>query len=271
LRLPAAPDKSNKEQRMTTAQAVRTQPTEGEARARIDLAALYRLSDHYGWSDLIYNHISARVPGEAAFLVKAHAVMFDEVCASNLVKVRLDGKDMDEKGFVDGRRINRAGFTIHSAVLNARPEVNFVLHFHGVPGMAVSALREGLRLVSQEALQFHNRLSYHDFEGVATDRSEAESLARDLGPSNRAMILRNHGVLTCSAMPSEALSKMRYLVEACEVQIALQGMGGDVLVPSPEISEHAARQFESFQALGAQDEWSAYLRIADRLDASFRN
>jgi ribulose-5-phosphate 4-epimerase/fuculose-1-phosphate aldolase len=257
---------------MTIAQAARTSPiTEVEARARVALAALYRLSDHYGWSDLIYNHISARVPGEGAFLIKQHAVMFDDVCASNLVKVRLDGTDVDDRGHVGGRRINRAGFTIHSAILNARPEVNFVLHFHTRPGMAVSALREGLMLVSQEAMQFYNRLSYHDFEGVATDRSESERLARDLGPSNRAMILRNHGVLTCSARPCEALSKMRYLVEACEVQLALQGTGREILVPSAEVCEFTARQFESSQALGTDYEWNAYLKIADRLDPSFRD
>jgi ribulose-5-phosphate 4-epimerase/fuculose-1-phosphate aldolase len=257
---------------MTIAEAVRISPiTEAEARARVELAALYRLSDHYGWSDLIYNHISARVPGEAAFLIKAHAVMFDEVRASDLVKVRLDGKDLDDKGYVAGRRINRAGFTIHSAILNSRPEINYVLHFHTRPGMAVSSLREGLMLVSQEALQFHNRISYHDFEGVASDRSEAERLASDLGPSNRVMILRNHGVLTCSAAPAEALSKMRNLIDACEVQLALLGAGREILVPSPDLCEHTARQFDSTQEHRNQTEWDAYLRIADRLDASFRD
>ena len=256
---------------MTIAEAIRIPPiTDAEARTRVELAALYRLSDHYGWSDLIYNHISARVPGEAAFLIKSHAVMFDEVRASDLVKVRLDGRDLDEKGYVAGIRINRAGFTIHSAILNARPEINFVLHFHTRPGMAVSALREGLILVSQEAMQFHKRLSYHDFEGVASDRSESERLARDLGPSNRAMILRNHGVLTCSAAPAEALSKMRNLIEACEVQLALEGTGREILVPPPDLCEHTARQFEATQEHRNLTEWDAYLRIADRLDPSFR-
>ena len=244
---------------------------EAESRARIALAALYRLSDHYGWSDLIYNHFAARVPGEAAFLVKPHAVMFHEVCASDLVKVRLDGSDMDARGYVNGRRINRAGFTIHSAVLNARPEINFTLHVHTKPAMAVSSLKEGLVTVAQEGMQFHERLSYHDFEGVATDLSEAERLARDLGPKNRAMMLRNHGVLTCSPVPSEALTKMRYLIEACEVQLMLMGTGREINVPSAEVCERAARQMESFQELSGPDEWSAYLRIADELDPSYRN
>src|SRR4051812_15667090 len=244
---------------MTTAQALRTQPaTDAEARTRVNLAALYRLSDHYGWSDLIYNHISARVPGEAALLVKAHAEMFDEVTASSLVKIRLDGKDLDEKGYVAGRRVNRAGFTIHSAVLNARPEINYVLHMHTVPGSAVSALKEGLLLVTQEALRFHNRLSYHDFEGVASDRGESARIARDLGPKNKAMILRNHGVLACSERPCEALSNMRYLIESCEIQVQTLSMGREILVPSPEVCEHAAKQFEASEKLGTDFVWNAY-------------
>jgi ribulose-5-phosphate 4-epimerase/fuculose-1-phosphate aldolase len=238
--------------------------TESEKDARVDLAAMYRLADHYGWADLIYNHLAARVPGEACFLIKPHTLMFREVRASSLVKVRLDGTDRD-------RGINLAGFTIHSAVLEARPDVNYTLHVHTRAGMAVSALKDGLRLVSQEAMQFHGRVSYHDFEGLATDLSEAERLAKDLGPVNRAMILRNHGLLTCGATPAEALSKMRYLVEACEIQLMLQGAARDVFLPPAEICEHAARQMETYQKLGDADEWGAYLRIADGLDASFRD
>jgi ribulose-5-phosphate 4-epimerase/fuculose-1-phosphate aldolase len=257
---------------MSLAQAARTSTvSEAETRARVHLAALYRLADHYGWSDLIYNHISARVPGEDALLIKAHAEMFDEVTASSLVKVRLDGKDLDEKGYVAGRRINRAGFTIHSAVLNARPEINYVLHMHTVPGTAVSAIKEGLMLVTQEALRFHNRLSYHHFEGVASDRAESERIARDLGPKNKAMILRNHGVLTCSERPCQALSHMRYLIEACEIQVQTLAMNREVYVPPPEVCEHAAKQFEASEALGTDYVWNAYIRIAERLDPSFRD
>lgn len=245
-------------------QTLRTPISEAEMRTRIDLAALYRLSHHYGWADLIYNHIAARVPGEAAFLIKPHAVMFNEVRATELVKVRLDGSDKDAP-------INAAGFTIHSAVLNARADLNFTLHIHTRPGMAVSAIREGLLLVSQEAMQFHRRTSYHDFEGVATDVSESERLAADLGPVNKVMILRNHGLLTCGPRPAEAITKMRYLVEACEVQLALLATGREIVVPSAEVCEHAAQQMERFQVTGDGHEWGAYLRIADSLDPSFRH
>jgi len=234
-----------------------------EVRARIDLAALYRLADHYGWRDLIYNHIAARVPGERCLLIKPHALLFSEVRASDLIKVNLDGSDRDAA-------INAAGFTIHSAVLNARKDINYTIHVHTRPGMAVSAIKAGLVVVSQEAMQFHARVSYHDFEGVATDLDETARLAADLGPANKAMILRNHGLLTCGATPAEALSKMHYLVEACEIQLALQATGQDIVLPPPQVCEHAAQQMEYFQKLGDADEWRAYLRIADSLDPSFR-
>jgi len=238
--------------------------TEAEMRARIDLAALYRLAEHYGWADLMYNHLAARVPGEPCFLIKPHAALFGEVRASGLVKVRLDGRDRDQS-------INPAGFTIHSAVLNARPEVNYTLHVHTRPGMAVSAIKTGLEMVSQEAMQFYNRVSYHDFEGVATDLDEAARLAKDLGPTHRAMILRNHGLLTCGATPADALSKMRYLVEACEIQLMLQATGKELVVPPAAVCERAALQMETFQRLSDVDEWRAYLRIAHGIDPSFRH
>jgi len=239
--------------------------SEAERHTRSELAALYRLAEHYGWTDLIYNHFSARVPGEPAFLIKRHAALFEEVRASDLVKVCLDGSDLDKAP------INPAGFTIHAAVLNARPDVNYVLHVHTAAGMAVSAIREGLVLVSQEAMQFHRRVSYHDFEGIATDLSESERLAADLGPQNKAMILRNHGLLTCGATPAEALSKMRYLVEACELQLALQGTGREIVVPSDQTCERAAGQMEQYQKISDAEEWHAYLRIAERIDPSFRH
>ena len=127
------------------------------------------------------------MPDEACFLLSRTRTLFDEVTASNLVKLRLDGADKDQP-------VNPAGFIIHSAVLNARPEVNFAIHVHTRPGMAVSAIKSGFAMVSQEAMQFYNRISYHDFEGVALNPAEAERLQRDLGPVNRAMILRNHGL-----------------------------------------------------------------------------
>jgi ribulose-5-phosphate 4-epimerase/fuculose-1-phosphate aldolase len=240
--------------------------SEAEWNARVDLAAAYRLVDIYGWHSLIYNHIALRVPGEPeCFLMKAHSLLFHEVCASTLVKLRLDGR---ASGWSDN--VNAAGFTIHSAVLRARPDINCTLHIHTVAGTAMSAHPEGLLPLSQNAMRFYNRLSYHDFEGVATDLEECERLARDLGPKNKAMILRNHGLLTCGATPAETMTAIRNLVEACETQLMLQAAGKGVLIPSPEVCEHSARQYEQNNAGGGDADWPAYLRVADRADPSYR-
>ncbi|UUX95325.1 class II aldolase/adducin family protein [Aquabacterium sp. J223] len=239
---------------------------DAEWQARIDLAATYRLCVHYGWDNLIYNHIALRVPDEPGhFLFKRHQVMFDEVCASNLVKIELRGKALSED---DG--VNAAGFTIHTAILNARPDLHCTLHVHSKAGMAMSANAEGLLPMTQGAMRFYDRLAYHDYEGIATDLDEASRLARDLGPRHKSMILRNHGLLTCGTSASEALTLMRYLVGACETQLMLQATGCRIVLPSAETCEHAARQWERHDAHGGQDDWPAYLRIADRLDPSYR-
>ncbi|WP_454830331.1 class II aldolase/adducin family protein [Paraburkholderia xenovorans] len=241
---------------------------EAEWNARVDLAATYRLVAHYGWSNLIYNHIALRVPGESdAFLLKRHSVMFDEVTASNLIKVSLSGKPLEE----EGDDVNAAGFTIHTAILAARPDINCTLHIHSEAGMAMSAHAKGVLPLTQGAMRFYNRLSYHDYEGISTDLSESERLQRDLGSRNKAMILRNHGLLTCGATVSEALSLMRYLVMSCETQLMLEATGAPITVPSEEICEHTAKQWEHHVGHGGLEDWPAYLRIADRLDPGFRS
>jgi len=240
---------------------------DAEWQARVDLAAAYRLCTIYGWDNLIYNHISLRVPGEPdCFLLKQHSLLFEEVCASNLVKIRLDGTPMDET-----ENVNAAGYTIHTAVLNARPDLNCTLHVHPKAGMAMAAHPDGILSMTQGAMRFHNRLSYHDYEGISTDLSESDRLARDLGPRNKSMILRNHGLLTAGVSVSEALTLMRYLIGACETQLMLQGTGVKPLIPPPEVCEHAAQQWEHHDANGGRDDWPAYLRVADRTDPSYRN
>jgi ribulose-5-phosphate 4-epimerase/fuculose-1-phosphate aldolase len=241
--------------------------TDAERETRVNLAALYRLADHYGWDDLIYNHLAARVPGEPCMLVKPSNQMFDEVCASSLVKLRLDGSVPDFS-----QNVNPAGFTIHSAVLNARPDVNYTLHIHTDSGSAISATKSGILPICQDTMRFYNRVSYHDFEGPAVDAREAERLERDLGPKNRSMILRNHGLLTCGETASIALSEMRYLVHACDMQLKLAASGLETSFPSPETCERTAELLEHYTQTGnGTEEWKAYLRIADRLDPSFRN
>jgi ribulose-5-phosphate 4-epimerase/fuculose-1-phosphate aldolase len=237
-----------------------------EAAVRINLAALYRLAVHYQWDSHIFNHIAARVPGEPCFLVKPHSLMFHEVNASNLLKLRLDGAPLDESSDV-----NAAGFTIHTAVLNARPEINYTLHIHTNAGVALSAHKQGLLPFYQRSMVFYNRLSYHDFEGIANDIDEATRLARDIGSRNKAVVLRNHGLLTAGETASECLTLMRYLVESCEIQMMLLQAGGEMVIPPAHVCEHTAQQYERIQRMVEKEEWSAYLRQADSIDPSFRH
>src|ERR1041384_8726255 len=161
-----------------------------EWQARVDLAAVYRLVAHYGWDDVIYNHSSMRVPGEERkFLVKRHELLYVEITASNLVKVSMDD-DLDESAGV-----NRPGFTLHGGVLRARPDVNCAVHIHTEIGMAIAGLKHGLRMVSQQAIRFYNRMGYHAYEGITEDFEERARINRDLA-QNRALIMHNHGLLT---------------------------------------------------------------------------
>ena len=170
-----------------------------EWQARVDLAAVYRLLAHYGWDDVIYNHSSMRVPGEPRmFLMKKHELLYTEVTASNLVKVNMD-EDLDEKAGV-----NRPGFTLHGGVLSARPDVNCAVHVHTEDGMALAGLKHGLRMVSQQAIRFYQRIGYHAYEGITEDFAERERINKDLG-KNRAMILHNHGLLTVGKTAREIL------------------------------------------------------------------
>lgn len=239
---------------------------EAEWNARIELAAAYRLIDIHGWTNLIYNHVTLRVPGEPGhFLVKPHQLLFNEVCASNLLKLRLDGRL--EPGQED---VNTAGFTIHTAILDARPDLHCTAHVHTEAGMAMSAHGKGLLPLNQGAMRFYNRLSYHDYEGISESLSERERISLDLGPRNKAMIMRNHGLLTAGPTVAEALTSMLYLVTSCRTQLMLEATGAPLVIPSPEICERAALQWEKVMERAPRDEWPAWLRIADRVDASFR-
>ncbi len=239
---------------------------------RVDLAACYRLVHAHGWTDQIYNHITARVPGEdgrEAVLINPYGLAYDEVCASNLVKIDLEGNVLD--GSPHG--INQAGYTIHSAVHGARPDVVCVLHTHTPAGVAVSCLEEGFVPMTQGGLQFYDRMAYHAYEGVALDLSERERLVADLGDRD-AMILNNHGLLTCGDSVAKAFSRLYYLEQACRVQLDVMATGRPIRLPSPEVCEHTARQWETnTAAAGATEavpEWPAYLRMLDRIDPGYR-
>ena len=241
--------------------------TRSESELRIDLAAGYRYADQNGWADLIFNHITARSTNNPEhLLIKPHALMFAEVTASSLLTVTFDGAPVGNH-----EAINAAALTIHTAVLMARPEINAVMHIHSKPGLAISARAGGLRYLTQESMMFFNRLAYHDFEGLAHDLDERGRLARDLG-SHKAMILRNHGLLTCGRTVQEAVLQMRDLVIAAEAQLTIEATGAAVTEPSPRVCEHTARQFEA--AYGRNEwmpQWNAVKRSLDRTDASYKD
>ena len=242
--------------------------SEEEWRTRVDLAACYRLADLYGWSDLTSTHISARVSGEdGALLISPYPMFFDQIRASDLVKVDFDGNVLSDTDCP----INSAGLTVHSAILMVRPDVHCAIHTHTVAGMAVGALDCGLLSMTQHALWFHGRIGYHDYEGIADDIAERERLARDLGPYG-ALILRNHGLLTAGSSIPNAFKMMHYLEKSCQSQLAAMAAGGieAIRVPSAEVCEHTAEQYTALSEYGAED-WPGHLQRLDDLDPSFRN
>jgi ribulose-5-phosphate 4-epimerase/fuculose-1-phosphate aldolase len=236
-----------------------------ERELRTQLAAAYRLLDHFGMTDLIYTHVSVRIPGEhEAFLINPFGLMFNEVTASNLVKIDIEGNILEDNGYP----VNPAGFVIHSAVHAARPDVLCVFHTHTRYGMAVSALESGLLPLSQFAMQFYNRVAYHDYEGLALDLAERQRLVDDLGDRN-VMILRNHGLLTAGTTIPEAFYLLYYLEKACEVQITAQAAGAPLVYPSAETCEKTAQQF-GWKNVG-ELEWAALMRQLDQKDPSYRD
>jgi ribulose-5-phosphate 4-epimerase/fuculose-1-phosphate aldolase len=242
--------------------------SEAEWQVRVDLAACYRLAALFGWTDLVYTHISARVPGAGEqFLINRFGLAFDEITASNLVKIDLDGN------LVDGSEapVHKAGFVIHSAVHAARPDAGCVMHTHSTAGIAISAIEDGLLPVSQHANLFYERIGYHDHEGLALDMDERSRLARDLGP-HPALILRNHGLLVVGTTVPEAFSIMHHLEKACQAQIAAMATGAKLATP-PEIVRRktASQGFGSEGAPFGEVEWPAMLRRLDRLDPDFRS
>jgi ribulose-5-phosphate 4-epimerase/fuculose-1-phosphate aldolase len=236
-----------------------------EWQARVDLAAVYRLIAHYGWGDVIYNHSSLRVPGEQRkFLIKRHELLYEEVTPANLVKVSMDD-DLDESAGV-----NRPGFTLHGGVLAGRPDVNCAVHVHTETGMAIAGLKHGLRMVSQPAVRFYKRIGYHDYEGITEDFGERERINRALG-QNRALIMRNHGLLTIGRTAREAFVLMKTLIEAANIQLRMEATGGDLVEIPEAICEKTARQYEHHDAGRGSADWPAYLRMLDAVDPKWRS
>jgi ribulose-5-phosphate 4-epimerase/fuculose-1-phosphate aldolase len=233
---------------------------------RVDLAAAYRLVAHYGWDDLIFTHLSARVPGpEHHFLLNPYNLMFEEVTASSLVKVDMQGLPVEPSPFVT----NPAGFTIHSALHMAREDAQAVMHLHTPHGQAVSAHDEGLLPLTQTAMLIRSEVAYHDYEGVALDLDERERLIADLGDKG-AMLLRNHGTLTVGETVGEAFIKMYFLERACQAQILALSAGDALNIPPQGSPEVAAEQGKIGLKIAAGAlAWPALLRKAYRLDPGF--
>jgi ribulose-5-phosphate 4-epimerase/fuculose-1-phosphate aldolase len=238
-----------------------------EWKVRVDLAAAYRLVAHYGWDDLIFTHLSARVPGpEHHFLLNPYNLMFEEVTASSLVKVDMSGNPVEPTPFIT----NAAGFTIHSALHMAREDAHAVMHLHTPAGQAVSAQSEGLLPITQTAMLLHKEVAYHDYEGVAVDLDERERLIADIGDKG-AMILRNHGTLAVGENVGEAFIRLYFLERACEAQIMALSAGGSNLNNPPQGSPELTAEMGRVGLKLAANllAWPALLRKAYRMDPGF--
>jgi ribulose-5-phosphate 4-epimerase/fuculose-1-phosphate aldolase len=236
---------------------------------RVQLAAAYRVADHLGWAELIYSHISVRVPGpEHHFLINPYGLRYDEVTASNLIKINADGENVGAQTY----KPNKAGFFIHSAIHMAREDAKCVWHMHTLPGMAVSTQEEGLLPIHMYAHNFFERLSYHEYEGPSMRHDERPRLAKSMGDKNTAMILRNHGLLTIGRTVPEAFLRYWRLNRACEIQLSAQS--AKLRTPSKEVCEASFAMGEEFlkdQAPVGEMEFAALVRIIDQKDASYKN
>ncbi|MBC7798447.1 MAG: class II aldolase/adducin family protein [Pyrinomonadaceae bacterium] len=247
---------------------VRENVTPEEWKIRVELAAAYRLVALYGWDDLVFTHISARVPdSENHFLINPYGMMFEEITASSLVKIDIDGKPVMETPYF----INPAGFTIHSAIHAVRHDAGCVMHTHSLYGTAVSAQQQGLLPLSQQSLFPLSNLAYHGYEGVALNEDEKPRLVADLGAKN-FMILRNHGLLTCGKNPAEAFLFMYILESACRIQVLAQSGGSSVVLVHEKIVEGIQAQVGAVtKGMGADLVFPGLLRKLDRVDASYKN
>jgi ribulose-5-phosphate 4-epimerase/fuculose-1-phosphate aldolase len=237
---------------------------------RVDLSACYRLVARYGWEDLVFTHITARVPGAAdQFLINPYGLFFDEITASSLVKIDIHGNKLQDSPFP----VNPAGFVIHSAIHAARHDVMCVLHTHTLNGVAVSTQRAGLLPISQHAAFVLGSLGYHDFEGPALNEDEKPRLVADLGDKS-SLILRNHGLLTVGETIAETFVAMYYLEASCAIQVRAQSGGGELIPVPKEIIVRANDQVvKKDRAASRRGDlvWPGLLRRLDRLDASYRN
>lgn len=244
--------------------------SDAEWQTRTDLAACYRLIHHHGWTTQVYNHITARIPGTEELLINPFGLHYDEITPSNLVKIDIEGNKLEDSPFF----VNRAGYVIHSAVHMARHDLQCTLHTHSEYSEAISCLKSGFVPMTQNGCVFHERIGYHDYEGVAVDADERERLIADLGPTNHTLILRNHGVLIGGESVACAYSRLYDFEQACRTQLKAMATGDDLNVLPEAVRTRTRDQFEAMTspAGGANrfPQWPAALRMLDRIDPSWR-
>jgi ribulose-5-phosphate 4-epimerase/fuculose-1-phosphate aldolase len=243
-----------------------------EWQTRVDLAAAYRLIALYGWSDLVFTHITAKIPGtENHFLINPYGMLFDEITASSLIKIDLAGNKLDSDNPFP---VNPAGFVIHSAIHAAREDAKCVLHTHTVNGVAVSAQRAGVLPISQQSMIVLSSLAYHDYEGIALNDDEKPRLVQDIG-NKTFLMLRNHGLLTVGASIADAFLSMYIFETTCAIQTRAQGAneasGGLIPIPQSVLDGARAQMAQGTRGLGGQLAWPGLLRKLDRVDSSFRH
>lgn len=254
---------------MLDIRSVKDQVSVEEWQARVDLAAAYRMMAYMGWDDLIYTHLSMRIPGtDHHFLINPLGLMFEEITASSLVKVDLNGNQLMDTPFIP----NAAGFVIHSAIHEARDDANCVMHLHTDYGIAVSNQKDGLLPMCQTSIVPWAMVAYHDYEGFAVNDGEKERLVADFGTKN-ALILRNHGTLTVGDTVAKAFEAMWFLERACKIQVLTQSTGAAIHKPSQDSIDNALRDLRVVAGANGADNfvWPAILRKMERLDPSFRD
>ncbi len=240
-----------------------------EWQTRVELAACYRLAAHFRLTDLIYTHITARVPGaDEHFLINPYGLRWEEITASNLVKIDVDGNKLDDAPC----GVNPAGFTIHSAIHRTSHDASWIMHTHSRAGVAVSTMEDGLLPLNQIALQFYGRVSYHSYEGISLDLGERDRLVASLG-GNPVLVLRNHGLLTTGATAAQMFNTMFYLERACDIQVASLSMGQPLRMVPDDTAQNVAKQYAS--PMGEDDdialEWASHLRLLDEVHPGYKS
>src|SRR4051812_125202 len=249
------------------ARAAQFPMTEAERMARVELAACYRIFDMLGWTEMIFNHITLRVPGgEPRFLINPFGLHYREVTASSLVLVDLEGNLLRESKWP----VNKAGFVIHSAIHGAMKDAHCVMHTHTTNGVAVSCLKNGLSSDNFYGAMLHGRVAYHDLQGVTVDTAERESIVRDLGDKH-VMILRNHGLLSWGPSVAEAYLRLWTLQRACDVQLAAAAAGGEINRVPPEVVRRMLQESGPGETRVCEDVYGALVRLLDAKDPSYRD